>query len=126
MKDLLCKFTSFLPETLQTSAYHSMKLQQRLTKHFGGKIIVQSQHGQGKSNILLASNLSLIEATKAISDLQEEINPAMMNIRNSCFDNSEIESESSVLYKAANILRNKISNVHIPDDRYPSSLVDRR
>jgi hypothetical protein len=50
MFSLLDTFCSLLPESLPTK-YSTDKLQTRLQKHYGDTIVIESQKGQGQSNI---------------------------------------------------------------------------
>ena len=52
MSSLLEKFCSLLPEGLSTK-YYTAKLQTRLQNHYGDTIVIESQKGQGQSNISL-------------------------------------------------------------------------
>jgi hypothetical protein len=51
MSSLLDKLCSLLPEGL-SKKYSTAKLQTRLQKHYGDTIVIESQKGQGQSNIL--------------------------------------------------------------------------
>jgi hypothetical protein len=56
---LLDKLCSLLPEGLSTK-YSTAKLQTRLQNHYGDTIVIESQKGQGQSNIVFSSKRFLV------------------------------------------------------------------
>ncbi|CAC5369231.1 unnamed protein product [Mytilus coruscus] len=72
MSFLLEKFCTFLPHDLKTK-YTSAKLQRRLEKHYGESIVVQAQKGQGRSNIVFSSSITIYEAIQAASHFKSEL-----------------------------------------------------
>jgi hypothetical protein len=62
MSFLLDKFCSFLPPNI-ASKYTTSKLQQKLLNYFGNAIIVEKQCGQGKSNTVFSSSITVSEAS---------------------------------------------------------------
>ena len=64
MSFLLDKFCSFLPPNI-ASKYTTSKLQQKLPNYFGNAIIVENQRGQGKSNTIFSSSITVSEAIHA-------------------------------------------------------------
>ena len=58
---LLDKLCSLLPEGLSTK-YSTAKLQTRLHNHYGDTIVIESQKGQGQSNIVFNSAISVADA----------------------------------------------------------------
>jgi hypothetical protein len=55
---------SLLPEGLSTK-YSTAKLQTRLQNHYGDTIVIESQKGQGQSNIVFSSSISVADAIRA-------------------------------------------------------------
>ena len=53
LKSLLAKFHGLLPEHIEAQNYRAQKLQQRLLKHYGDKIVIHTLRGQSKSNIVI-------------------------------------------------------------------------
>ena len=65
MSFLLDEFCSFLPPN-NARKYATSKLQQKLPNYFGNAgIIVEKQHGQGKSNTIFSSSITVSEAIHA-------------------------------------------------------------
>ena len=61
MSSLLDKFCSLLQEGLSTK-YSTAKLQTRLQNYYGDTIVIESQKGQGQSNIVFNSSISVADA----------------------------------------------------------------
>jgi hypothetical protein len=72
MSSLLDKFCSLLPEGLSTK-YSTAKLQTRLQNHYGITIVIESQKGQGQSNIVFSSSISVADAIRAASELKADL-----------------------------------------------------
>jgi hypothetical protein len=72
MSSLLDKFCSFLPEDLSTK-YSTAKLQTRLQNHYGITIVIESQKGQGQSNIVFSSSISVADAIRAANELKADL-----------------------------------------------------
>ena len=72
MSFLLDKFCSFLPPNI-ASKYTTSKLQQKLPNYFGNAIIVEKQRGQGKSNTIFSSSITVSEAIHAANNLKAEL-----------------------------------------------------
>ena len=73
MSSLLDKLCSLLPEALSTK-YYTAKLQTRLQNHYGDTIVIESQKGQGQSNIVFSSSISVADAIRAASKLKADLN----------------------------------------------------
>jgi hypothetical protein len=63
MSFLLDKLCSFLPPNI-ASKYTTSKLQQKLLNYFGNAIIVEKQRGQGKSNTVFSSSITVMGPSK--------------------------------------------------------------
>ena len=61
-----------LPEGLSTK-YYTAKLQTRLQNHYGDTIVIESQKGQGQSNIVFSSSISVADAIRAASKLKADL-----------------------------------------------------
>jgi hypothetical protein len=72
MSSLLDKFCPLLPEGLSTK-YSTAKLQTRLQNHYGITIVIESQKGQGQSNIVCSSSISVADAIRAASELKADL-----------------------------------------------------
>jgi hypothetical protein len=72
MSSLLDKFCSLLPEGLSTK-YSTAKLQTRFQNHYGDTIVIESQKGQGQSNIVFSSSISVADAIRATSKLKADL-----------------------------------------------------
>ena len=72
MSFLLDKFCSFLPPNI-ASKYTTSELQQKLPNYFGNAIIVEKQRGQGKSNTIFSSSITVSEAIHAANNLKAEL-----------------------------------------------------
>lgn len=68
---LLEMFCSFIPQDSPIK-YTSAKLQRRLEKHYGDSIVIQTQQGQGRSNIVYSSTIAVSEAILVASHLKSE------------------------------------------------------
>ena len=72
MSFLLDKFCSFLPTNI-ANKYTTSKLQQKLLNYFGNTIIVEKQRGQGKSNTVFSSSITVSEAIHAANNQKAEL-----------------------------------------------------
>jgi hypothetical protein len=70
MSFLLDKCCSLLPEGLSTK-YSTAKLQTMIQNHYGDTIVIESQKGQGQSNIVFSSSISVADAIRAASKLKQ-------------------------------------------------------
>ena len=70
MSFLQKKFCSFLPpDSLNYSTSH---LQSRLEKYYDESIVIQTQQGQGQSNIVFSSSVSIGDAIKSANQPSSE------------------------------------------------------
>lgn len=116
MSDLLSRFQAKLPNDLAQS-YSSQKLQQRLITHYGDSISVLTQKGQGQSNMIISSDITMNEAVCAARKLKDSLKNATFEL-NFC-SNSSCENEHlTILHKAAGILRAEMRHTDLPKD-YP-------
>ena len=112
MSFVLDKCCSLLPEGLSTK-YSTAKLQTRLQNHYGDTIVIESQKGQGQSNIVLSSSISVADAIRAASKLKAD--------RKSSFVDVPDMQEDQILHDAAKVLRGSLHTVEISKDFYPST-----
>lgn len=116
MNYLLEQFKSNLPEDQkEASPYRSQKLQSRLVKHYGDAIVIHSQHGQRKSNVVTSSNITLRDAIHALSNLKEDLATSKMDL-----GNCQQTDEATTLHSAIGILRREIAAVPTPTE-YPAA-----
>jgi hypothetical protein len=74
MSFLLDKFCSFLPPNIASKyMYTTSQLQQKLLNYLGNAIIVEEQRGQGKSNTVFSSSITVSEAIHAANNLKAEL-----------------------------------------------------
>ncbi|CAG2209484.1 unnamed protein product [Mytilus edulis] len=109
------KYCFFLPPELKTR-YTSAKLQRRLEKHYGNSIVIQTQKGQGRSNIVFSSSISIAEAIQAASHLKCELKLSEIE--------AEVEigpiNEDQTLHAAASIIRRQLQSLDISNETYPT------
>ena len=65
LSSLLERFKVLLPDDASSENYRSSKLQRRLQNHCKDEIIIQSQRGQGKSNIIKSSKITADDTVRA-------------------------------------------------------------
>ena len=115
MSSLLDKFCSLLPEGLSTK-YYTAKLQTRLQNHYGDTIVIESQKGQGQSNIVFSRSISVLDAIRAASklkaDLFSEVEASFVNVPDM--------QEDYILHDSVKVLRGSLHAVEISKDFYPS------
>jgi hypothetical protein len=116
MFSLLDKFFSLLPEALSTK-YYTAKLQTRLHNHYGDTIVIETQKGQGQSNIVFSSSISVADAIRAASKLKADLK--FSEVEASFVDVSDMQ-EDQILHDAAKVLRGSLHAVEISKDFYPS------
>ena len=92
MSFLLDKFCFFLPPNI-ASKYATSKLQQKLLNYFGNAIIVEKQRGQGKSNTVFSSSITVSEAIHAANNLKAELKFTELE---TSFENTQSKSVRSV------------------------------
>lgn len=119
MKNLAERFVSFLPD-VQADSYRTEKLQKRLKKHYGDDIVIQSHRGQGKSSILMSSDISMRDAIQALASLKEETSLDEMTLGGNVDGECGEMDESTTLHVAMGILRREMARITPPTD-YPSS-----
>ena len=118
MSTLLERFRTFLPKE-RADKYTMYKLQNRLLNHYSDSIVIQPQQGQGKSNIMFSSSISIGDAIKAASKLKSYLKIAQIDLEIS--DTKDTLSEEQILHSAANILRWDIHSLDMNNDFYPTS-----
>ena len=114
---LIEKFVSYLPENMPTS-FTTRKLQRYLENHYGDSVVIQSQQGQGKSNMIMSSNITLGDAIKAASNLKTELK--WSNEKQTRRMYSE-QTDDQLLYSVASIIWRDIEKVRIFKEHYPNS-----
>jgi hypothetical protein len=100
---LLDKYRSFLPNDVPDT-YPSAKLQAKLLGHFGDRITIQPQRGQGMSNIMFSLCLAIAAAGKLKSMLR------LTEIEHELATETSQESQEHILHSAASILRHDIQS----------------
>ena len=115
MSSLLDKFCSLLPEGLSTK-YSTAKLQTMLQNHYGDTIVIESQKGQGQSNIVFSSSISVVDAIRTASKLKADL---FSEVEASFVDVPDMQ-EDHILHDAVKVLRGSLRAVEISKDFYPS------
>ncbi|CAG2194971.1 unnamed protein product [Mytilus edulis] len=103
---LLSKYKSFLPEDV-SSKYTSYRLQLRLKNHFQEHIVIDVNHGQGESNFVYSSSLTLREAVRTAIRFKAETKFTKLQM-SACTSKNDQTDENQILYSAASILRREI------------------
>ncbi|CAG2251301.1 unnamed protein product [Mytilus edulis] len=81
------------------------KLQRYLENLYGDSVVIQSQQGQGKSNMIMSSNITLGDAIKAASNLKAELK--WSNEKQTRRMYSE-QTDDQLLYSVASIIQRDI------------------
>jgi fructose-specific phosphotransferase system component IIB len=117
MSFLLDKFCSFLPPNI-ASKYTASKLQQKLPNYFGSAIIVEKQCGQGKSNTIFSSSITVSEAIHAANNLKAELKFTELETN---FENTRSKQldEEQTLHDAATIVRSSLQSLEMSNEYYP-------
>ena len=116
MSSLLDKCCSLLPESLSTK-YSTAKLQTMLQNHYGDTIVIESQKGQGQSNIVFSNSISVADAIRAASKMKADLK--FSEVEASFVDVPDMQ-EDHILHDAAKVLRGSLHAVEISKDFYPS------
>jgi hypothetical protein len=116
MYSLFDKLCSLLPEGLSTK-YSTAKLQTRLQNHYGDTIVIESQKGQGQSNIVFSSSISVADAIRAACKLKADLK--FSEVEASFADVPDMQ-EDQIIHDAAKVLRGSLHAVEISKDCYPS------
>ena len=106
MSSLLDKLCSLLPEGLSTK-YSTAKLQTRLQNHNGDTIVIESQKGQGQSNIVFSNSISVADAIRAASKLKADLK--FSEVEASFVDVPDMQ-EDQILHDAAKVLRGSLQH----------------
>ena len=117
LSSLLDKMFSYLPEHVHKDLI-TRKLQRKLESHYGEYIVIQSPQGQGKSNIIMSSSITLGDAIKAVSNLKAELKWSQENQLNRSYSE---QTDDQLLHAVTSIIRKDIDNVRFSADHYPAS-----
>ena len=80
-------------------------------RHFGESIIIQSQQGHGRSNIVFSSSVSIGDAINTASQLKSDLKVAQMTLQMD--EAKQAHTDDQFLHTAANILMRDIHNLDI-------------
>ena len=108
LESLLEMFRNFLPGD-HASSYTSQKFQKRLEKEYKDEICILPQRGQGRSSLVMRSDISLKDAITQASVLKHKV-----------YISTCEQTDNEILHAAASVLRSSIKK--IPENRavYPS------
>ena len=120
ISSLLERFKSLLSDDVSSENYRSSKLQRRLQNHYKDEIIIQSQSGQGKSNIIINSKITAGDGVRVAQQFIKVVPNNSNTIKNgySIFTDDDSDHDR-VLYHAVSILRDKLSDLK-SSNRYPA------
>lgn len=112
VKHLLTRYINLLGEDPETSNYRADKLQNRLKSYYGDRIVVQSQIGRSKSNILFSSSISVGQAITAAAELKNSLSvmatePQEADIDTDCNTDQNVNT----LYHSAKLLRTILQSI---------------
>jgi hypothetical protein len=79
--------------------------------------VIESQKGQGQSNIVFSSSISVADAIRAVSKLKADLK--VSEVEASFVDVPDMQ-EDQILHDAAKVLRGYLHAVEIFKDFYPS------
>ena len=111
---LLKMLKKFNPNILDS--YKSANLQRKLEKYFGDEITVLPQNGQGQSNFIFSSSVTLADAVKAASKAKSDTkreNPSIFTL-----PSSYEQSDDLILHQAVCIMRKEMAKLETDSD-YP-------
>ncbi|CAC5420190.1 unnamed protein product [Mytilus coruscus] len=100
------------------TSFTTRKLQRYLGNHYGDSVVIQSQQGQGKSNIIKSSNITLGDAIKAASNLKAELKWSNEKRTSRMYNE---QTDDQLLYSVASIIRRDIDKVRFFKEHYPTS-----
>ena len=80
--------------------------------------MIQSQKGQGQSNIVFSSSISVADSIRAARKLKADLK--FSEVEASFVDVPDMQ-EDQILHDAANVLHGSLHAVEISKDFYPSS-----
>ena len=83
------------------------------SSHFGDRITIQPQRGQGMSNIMFSSCLTISDAIAAAGKLK-----SMLRLTET---ETSQESQEHILHSAASILRHDIQSFVVNNEDYPNA-----
>ena len=121
LSSLLDMFKSYLPEEYSNTSFRSDSLRSKLLKHYGDRIAIQSQYGQGKSSIVLSSKITLNDAIKAATKLKEQLKESQIDC-DSEFDILDTDERDikSLIHSAVGCLRKEMEKM-TSKDYYPNA-----
>ena len=115
---LLDRYRSFLPNDVPDT-YPSAKRHAKLLGHFGDRITIQPQRGQGMSNIMFSFCLTIGDAIAAAGKLKSMLR--LTEIEHELATETFQESQEHILHSAASILRHDIQSFVINNEDYPNA-----
>lgn len=114
MSTLLSMFCEYLPIDCHNN-YTTQRLQRKLVSHYGDLVTVLTQKGQGKSNLIMSSAITMKDAVIAARNLKDEVKTADIELG---LTSSITETDDVNLHRAAGILRKHMTDTEISKD-YP-------
>ena len=99
--------------------YSTSRLQSRLEKYYDESIVIQTQQGQGQSNIVFSSSVSIGDVINAANQLKCDLKFAQLQ---TLIDQSlPMLSDDQTLHAAVRILRKEIGAIDLSNTYYPTS-----
>ena len=108
-----------LPDDVSGESYRRNKLQRRLQNYYKDEIIIQSQRGQGKSNIIISSKITAGDAVRAAQQLTKVVPNSNTSENDYSIFTEDDSDHNRVFYHAASKLRDELSDMK-SSDRYPA------
>ena len=121
MSLLLATYTKYLPDDAAQS-YRASKLEKRLIQHFGENITIKKSRGQGQSNVVLSSQITIGDAIEAGTQLKNQLKHTQETVESDSrndVDCGEDKDTYQTIYHAVAVLREVISKIP-KDKQYPS------
>ena len=118
MSQLLKKYLSYLPDHIPKT-YPVTILQDKIEHYYGNSIIVQSQRGQGKSNLVFSSNVSVGNVVATAGTLRSKLK--VSEIKQEVSTVADSYKDEQILHSAVRILRRDIEKINISTDEYPTA-----
>lgn len=119
LSEVLFKFKSCLKEEgcLDSDAYSSWKLKQKITLNFNDKLVFVER--KGKSDLICSSSITIGYALQKAESLREQLDNDMQY--EEMFELNPTLDESQILHQAAGIIRREMTSIDKNNDFYIGS-----
>ena len=120
LASLLEMYEAQLPSHLQES-YRAEKLEKRIRKHYGERVIIQRHYGQGKSHLVYSNAVSLSDTVAAATKLKTRLSEAKATVT-TLTEDQESSSKDDIyrqLHQAVGVLHKVLEELP-KSDNYPA------